>query len=391
MILLIFGWGRSPQSFPLEKGLEVDLGSVGFNEITLIGKESGNVPVVSISFDFSTEVISVDYMDSKACFSRFGLPRIEKASVGFSRSLFLSCNGGKLLSSNASSNGFGIQDSGISEIKTEHIRRDGTKIVDIQAGDTCSIILMDNGEIFSLGKSHARHAQVEEKANMDNFLEHIEIPQPFPFIKLKIVKISCGWTHCLALSSCGEVFSWGSGLYGNLGHGNTEDQPEPKHICILQGMKIMQIACGIWHSAVLTNEGDIYTFGLNQNGQLGVNIDYSVREYDSPSEIYRGKSRLSTLPQLVEFSEEFATASVVTISCGARHTVALLRESSRSTRYYIFGWGWNKKGQIFPAPMISNVDSDRVNVSHPTLMYSCESTRTPKLQAGHWNTCVLLT
>ena len=56
------------------------------------------------------------------------------------------------------------------------------------------------------------------------------------------VASSCGSDgHTLALTDCGEVFSWGDGDYGKLGHGNCYRQKLPKQIDALQGKEVIQV------------------------------------------------------------------------------------------------------------------------------------------------------
>lgn len=90
----------------------------------------------------------------------------------------------------------------------------------------------------------------------------------------KIVAISSGWDHCLALSDVGKVFSWGSGQNGKLGHGNDVNIPAPTLIQSLadvsdtDGTKIVTISAGCEHSACIDSNGVMYTWGHGDGGRL---------------------------------------------------------------------------------------------------------------------------
>lgn len=47
----------------------------------------------------------------------------------------------------------------------------------------------------------------------------------------EIIEIACGGAHSAAITSHGELYTWGKGRYGRLGHGDSEDQLKPKLVC----------------------------------------------------------------------------------------------------------------------------------------------------------------
>jgi hypothetical protein len=83
----------------------------------------------------------------------------------------------------------------------------------------------------------------------------------------KIVMISCGLGHSLALTENGRLFGWGSNRYGQLGV-NVKHSSEPI-IIELNDSKIKKISCGLYHSLLLSCDGDIYALGWNRWGEVG--------------------------------------------------------------------------------------------------------------------------
>ena len=134
----------------------------------------------------------------------------------------------------------------------------------------------------------------------------------------KIVSVSCGDKHTVCVTSDGEVYSWGAGRMGALGHGNTESVDLPKRIEGLQG--IVKVVCGANHTLVLDTNGKLHAFGENTYGQLGLNSD-SLKEV-SPKKIFTSASQ----------------GKIVDFSCGDEHSAYV------DVRGYVHTWGYGIDG-----------------------------------------------
>jgi alpha-tubulin suppressor-like RCC1 family protein len=88
-------------------------------------------------------------------------------------------------------------------------------------------------------------------------LTSVEVMYP-----LRCIQVACGRKHILALMEGGFVLSWGTGYFGQLGHGDDSSWDSPKMISALEpskiGSRIVQIACGGSHSGALTDSGRIF-------------------------------------------------------------------------------------------------------------------------------------
>ena len=81
-------------------------------------------------------------------------------------------------------------------------------------------------------------------------------------------QIECGSHHCAALTTAGGVYTWGAGGYGQLGHGESQAESVPRLVAGLAAIEVVRVACGR-HTCVLGSQGDLYTFGNGRYGQLG--------------------------------------------------------------------------------------------------------------------------
>lgn len=175
------------------------------------------------------------------------------------------------------------------------------KIIDISAGNNFCIALDENGKLYSWGLNNYGQLGegdsyvVSKPVNIDALNHH------------KIIKISCGENFSMALSDKGEVFSWGMGNCGQLGHGNKEDIKTPK--IIHSQDRVKDISCGDTHSAFLTVKGEVFCFGNGKEGQMG-----RGKEIES-SAGYR------MTPMEVKFFKDNGLR-INSIFCGGYHNIA---------------------------------------------------------------------
>ena len=133
-----------------------------------------------------------------------------------------------------------------------------------------------------------------------------------------IISISNYWDHCACLDNDGNIFTFGDNGYGKLGIGD-EDDP---HFCIPQKVHIplcTQVSCSYSHTTCLNENGEVYSFGNNEQGQLG--LGNNEESYNSPQLISSLKD--------VEF-----------IECGENHTFC------KTLNNEIYCWGKNEYGQL---------------------------------------------
>ncbi|XP_060202019.1 ultraviolet-B receptor UVR8-like isoform X2 [Lycium barbarum] len=173
-----------------------------------------------------------------------------------------------------------------------------------------------------------------------------------------VKRIACGGRHSAVITDAGVLLTFGWGLYGQCGLGNTNDVLRPTCVSSLLNTRIEAVAGGLWHSVCLCDRGRVYTFGGNQFGQLGLGT---------------GTDHAETSPRLVDASVlENKNAKVV--SCGARHN-AIMTEDSK-----VYSWGWNKYGQLGLGDTVDRNDPCEVPID------DC----TPKnVACGWWHTLLL--
>uniref|UniRef100_A0A672HNZ5 HECT domain-containing protein n=1 Tax=Salarias fasciatus TaxID=181472 RepID=A0A672HNZ5_SALFA len=143
----------------------------------------------------------------------------------------------------------------------------GIPLAQITAGGDHSFALSLSGAVFGWGKNRAGQLGLNDKQDR-------AVPCHIKFLRSqKVVYISCGDEHTAALTKDGGLFTFGDGSWGQLGHGSTNNEPLPRRVLELMGTEVSQIACGRHHTlAFVPSSGMVYAFGCNSHGQLGTGM-----------------------------------------------------------------------------------------------------------------------
>uniref|UniRef100_A0A4W6BVK7 HECT and RLD domain containing E3 ubiquitin protein ligase 3 n=1 Tax=Lates calcarifer TaxID=8187 RepID=A0A4W6BVK7_LATCA len=143
----------------------------------------------------------------------------------------------------------------------------GIPLAQITAGGDHSFALSLSGAVFGWGKNRAGQLGLNDKQDR-------AVPCHIKFLRSqKVVYISCGDEHTAALTKDGGLFTFGDGSWGQLGHGSTNNELLPRRVLELMGTEVSQITCGRHHTlAFVPSSGLVYAFGCNSHGQLGTGI-----------------------------------------------------------------------------------------------------------------------
>ncbi|XP_059219767.1 probable E3 ubiquitin-protein ligase HERC4 isoform X2 [Stomoxys calcitrans] len=189
-------------------------------------------------------------------------------------------------------------------------------VVQVSCGRWHTLFLTSSGKVYSCGSNDNGQLGHELPTKRPQLIEELD--------NYIITNVSCGARHSLALSEWGQIFSWGHNDYGQLGLANGQDLvAQPKIVRNLVSKTVLQIACGNNHSLALTSCGELYSWGSNIYGQLGVG---------SPGDVVH-----SNVPRLITALNGIPIAF---IACGGNHAFVISKSGA------VFGWGRNDCGQL---------------------------------------------
>ncbi|KAG7228716.1 hypothetical protein INR49_008494 [Caranx melampygus] len=239
--------------------------------------------------------------------------------IGGEQTLFAVTADGKLYATGYGAGGrLGI--GGTESVSTptllESIQHVFIRKVAVNSGGKHCLALSSEGEVYSWGEAEDGKLGHGNRSPCDR-------PRVIESLRgVEVVDIAAGGAHSACITASGELFTWGKGRYGRLGHGDSEDQLKPKLVDALQGHRVIDVACGSGDAQTLclTDDDMVWSWGDGDYGKLG-----------------RGGSDGCKIPMKID---SLTGLGVVKVECGSQFSVALTKSGAVYTwgKETIIGW-----------------------------------------------------
>ncbi|CAM0903198.1 unnamed protein product [Alopecurus aequalis] len=199
------------------------------------------------------------------------------------------------------------------------------KAVAFGSKHTCAVTV--SGELFEWGEGAHSLALLNNGRGRNQWFPHKLFG---PMDNISVSEIACGEWHTAVITSSGQLFTYGDGTFGVLGHGDTQVIARPKEVESLKGLRVKSVACGPWHTAAIvevassfkcnTVSGNLFTWGDADKGKLG-----------------HADKKTKLVPTCVE---SLTSYDFLQVSCGMALTVGL------TSTGVVFTIGSSKHGQL---------------------------------------------
>ncbi|PKA51317.1 Ultraviolet-B receptor UVR8 [Apostasia shenzhenica] len=291
----------------------------------------------------------------------------------------------------------------------------GMNVDFVECGEyhTCAVTL--SGDLYTWGDGVHSSGLLGHGNEVSHWVPKLVTGQ---MVGVHVSSVSCGPWHTAVLTSSGQLFTFGDGTFGALGHGDRRSLNTPREVEALRGLRAISTACGAWHTAAVVKiesqlssdsvvSAKLFTWGDGDKGQLGhgdgeprlvpacvasltepsfcqvscghditVALSTSGRIYTIGNTVYGqlgnpgadGKS-----PTLVE--GKLSDCFVQGLACGSHHVAVLTSKSE------VYTWGKGTNGQL------GHGDHDNRNI--PTLVDTLKDKQVKSVSCGSNFTAVI--
>ncbi|KAM8834350.1 serine/threonine-protein kinase Nek9 [Synchiropus picturatus] len=207
----------------------------------------------------------------------------------------------------------------------------GKAIRQVACGSDFTACVTDEDQMYMFGSDYYGCIGVEN----DTGGEVLEPVLLVFFEERPVRQVSCGDNHVVVLTQSGDVYSWGCGEYGRLGQESEDDTSSPMKVELPKGASIFSVSCGSDGTFFITDTGKVLACGNNEFNKLGLDQGISGLK-NHPGEGYQVTPYMTT-PSLVKQLSRF---QIQAISAGKAHTAAI------DGRGRLITFGCNKYGQL---------------------------------------------
>ncbi|KAM0934716.1 putative chromatin regulator PHD family [Dioscorea sansibarensis] len=216
------------------------------------------------------------------------------------------------------------------------------------------------GDVYVWGELWCDGTLLDSSANTSCFRTDVILPKPLESnVVLDVQQIACGVRHVALVTRQGEVFTWGAESGGQLGHGNDLDISRPQLVESLSLCSTEFVACGEYHTCAISTTGDLFTWGdgTHNTGLLGHGTDVS-----------------HWIPKRV--SGPMEGLQILSVACGTWHS-ALVALNGK-----VFTFGDGTFGVLG--------HGNRESIAYPKEVKSLGGLRTIKVACGVWHTAAIV-
>ncbi|PWW79732.1 hypothetical protein C7212DRAFT_360938 [Tuber magnatum] len=198
------------------------------------------------------------------------------------------------------------------------------------------IVAFPEGTAGFMREGHSRGGEVYTWGNGEHWelgtriVPSTHLPQlnPTRVIAKGVGSVAAGSYHSFAIDRDGKVWSWGLNQYAQCGIDGGDTIRSPTLVMSLTNYRIKQMSTGEHHRAALTDDGQLLVWGRVDDGRPGLDMAKVPA-----TDVVRTWSGATVIPYHVRKPHALPGTSFTSIACGTHHSIAI------STEGHAFTWG----------------------------------------------------